>query len=57
MLRIDHQKLPNGRTYLSVGIETRQVQNVVIHSVATEYRVDVLKDNLGWRHVAPFPDG
>ena len=56
-LRVDRRTLPKGRTYRSVGIETRQVQDIVIQAVVTEYRAEVLEDDLGRRHVAPFPDG
>lgn len=57
-LRVDRRTLPNkGRAYHSVGVEKRQVQDIVIQSVVTEYQAEVLEDDRGQRHVAPFPDG
>ncbi|MFN2332010.1 MAG: DUF6444 domain-containing protein, partial [Halomonas sp.] len=48
-LRVDRRRLPKGRTYHSVGIETRQVQDIVIQSVVTEYQAEVLEDDWGQR--------
>ena len=56
-LRVDRRQLPKGRTYRTVGIERRQVQDIVIQSVVTEYQAEVLEDDQGQRHVAPFPAG
>jgi transposase len=50
MLRTDRRALPKGRIYRQVGGETRQVQDIVIQGVVTEYRAEVLNDDLGWRH-------
>lgn len=56
-LRVDRRRLPRGRAYLPVGVETRQVQDIVIQAVVTEYRAEVLEDDQGQRYVAPFPEG
>ncbi|MDG4869153.1 transposase, partial [Guyparkeria sp. 1SP6A2] len=40
-----------------VGVETRQVQDIVIQAVVTEYQAEVLEDDKGQRYVAPFPEG
>ncbi len=56
-LRVDHRQLPKGCIYRTVGIESRQVQDIVIQSVVTEYQAEVLEDDQGQRHVAPFPEG
>ena len=56
-LRVDRRQLPRGRTYRSVGVETRQVQDIVIQAVVTEFQAEVLEDDQGRRYVAPFPEG
>ncbi len=38
------------------GYETRQVIDVDITTVVTEWRAEVLEDSQGKRYVAPFPD-
>jgi len=53
---IDRRTLPAGR-YHSAGHETRQVFDIDISRVVTEYRAQVLEDENGNRYVAPFPDG
>jgi len=55
--RVDRRPLPSGRTYHRVGVEKRQVQDIVIQAVVTEYHAEVLEDDQGQRHVAPFPQG
>lgn len=56
-LRVDRRQLPKGRTCRPVGVETRQVQDIVIQAVVTEYQAEVLEDDQGQRDVAPFPEG
>ncbi len=55
-IKIDRRKLPPGE-YQQVGFETRQVFDIDISRVVTEYRAQVLEDKKGNRFVAPFPDG
>jgi len=54
VIKVDRSKLPSGR-YRQAGFETRQVFDIDISRVVTEYRAQVLKDNNGNRFVAPFP--
>jgi len=56
-LSVDRRTLPRGRTYRAVGFEKRQVKDILIQSIVTEYKAEVLEDDLGRRHVASFPDG
>jgi len=55
-LLIDRSVLPDG-TYTHAGFERRQVVDIDIRRIVTEYRAEVLKDKKGTRYVAPFPDG
>ena len=54
IIKVDRSKLPTGR-YRQAGFETRQVFDIDISRVVTEYRAQVLKDDNGNRFVAPFP--
>ena len=56
VIKVDRSKLPPGK-YLQVGFESRQVFDIDISRVVTEYRVQILKDDKGTRFVAPFPKG
>ena len=56
-LRLDPDTLPSGRTYREDGFEARQVADLHITCVITEYRAQRLKDDQGQRYVAPFPAG
>ena len=56
VLRIDKSTLPAGQ-YREVGYESRQVVDLDISRVVTEYRAQVLEDQQGNRFVAPFPEG
>ena len=56
MLPVDRSALPQGR-YQEVGYEARQVIDLRISRVVTEYRAEILKDQQGKRYVAPFPEG
>lgn len=50
---IDRDTLPSG-DYEHVGYETRQVFDLDVSRVVTEYRAEVLRDQQGQRFVAPF---
>jgi transposase len=56
VIKVDRRKLPAGQ-YRQVGFETRQVFDIDISRVVTEYRAQVLEDDSGHRFVAPFPKG
>ena len=55
-INIDRRTLPAGR-YHEAGFEARQVFDIDISRVVTEYRAQVLEDDSGNRFVAPFPEG
>ena len=55
-IKIDRRQLPVG-AYRQVGFETRQVFDMDISRVVTEYRAQILEDESGNRFVALFPDG
>jgi transposase len=56
VIKVDRSKLPPAR-YWQVGFDTRQVFDIDISRVVTEYRAQILEDGKGNRFVAPFPDG
>ena len=53
-LKIEKDQLPEGQ-YKEVGYEARQVVEIEISRVVTEYRAQVLEDASGNRHTASFP--
>ena len=53
---IDRRKLPSGK-YRNAGFESRQVFDIDISRVVTEYRARILKNENGDRFVASFPEG
>jgi len=53
-IKLDRRKLPPGR-YREIGYESRQVFDIDISRVVTEYRAQILEDSKGNRFVAPFP--
>jgi transposase len=55
-IKIDRRTLPAGQ-FRDVGYQARQVFDIDISRVVTEYRAQVLEDENGHRYVAPFPDG
>jgi len=55
-LFIDRRTLPKDRDYRVVGYEARQVIDIDIRRFVTEYRAQVLEDDLGNRYVATFPE-
>jgi transposase len=56
VIQVDRATLPPGN-YRDVGCETRQVVDLDISRLVTEYQAQILEDQNGRRHVAPFPDG
>ena len=55
-IEIDRRTLPHGR-YRCVGFESRQVIDIEISKVVTEYRAEILQDAEGNQFVAIFPTG
>ena len=55
-IRVDRRKLPKAN-YQHVGFETRQVFDIDISRIVTEYQAEIVKDEKGNRFVAPFPKG
>ncbi len=53
---VDKETLPEG-AYKDVGYESRQIVDIDISRVVTEYRAQVLEDANGKRYTAPFPEG
>lgn len=54
-IHIDRRTLPKG-TYVEDGFEARQIIDLEITRVITEYRAQILKNESGKRFVATFPD-
>jgi len=54
---IDKRTLPRGKSYHSGGYKARQVINIIISKIITEYRAEILIDDEGNQYVAPFPQG
>lgn len=55
-IEIDRRKLPPGQ-YHHVGYETRQVFDIDISRIVTEYRAQILENEKGQQFVASFPEG
>lgn len=55
-INVDRRKLPRGQ-YHHIGFETRQVFDIDICRVITEYRAEILEDANGKQYVADFPQG
>ena len=55
-LKLDRRKLPRGQ-YREAGFEKRQVVDIEISRVVTEYRAQILEDSKGNQYVADFPEG
>ena len=53
-IKVDRSKLPPGQ-YKDVGYESRQVFDIDISRVVTEYRAQILEDANGNQFVADFP--
>lgn len=56
-IEIDKRSLPRGHQYTDAGFEFRQVVDLEISRIVTEYRAQILEDETGKRFVAPFPKG
>ena len=56
VINIDRTKLPPGE-YKEVGHEVRQVFDIDISRIVTEYQAQVLEDSKGKRFTAAFPEG
>jgi len=56
VIKVDRSKLPSGQ-YRQVGFESRQVFDIDISRVVTEYRAQILEDADGRQFVASFPEG
>jgi len=55
VIDIDRRKLPTGK-YRQVGFECRQVFDIDISRIVTEYRAQILEDENGKQFVASFPE-
>jgi len=56
VIKIDRRTLPHGN-YHDAGFERRQIIELQIERVVTEYRAQVLVNDQGQRFVAEFPNG
>ena len=56
-LKIDPAILTQNRTFTELASQKRQEFNIKISTFITEYRAQVLVDNLGEKYVAQFPKG
>jgi transposase len=54
VLDVDRRTLPPG-DYQTIGYECRQVFDIDIRRVVTEYRAEILQDQHGQCYTAPFP--
>lgn len=55
-IEIDRRTLPRGK-YKEVEFESRQVVEIKVSRIVTEYQAQVLEDEHGNRYVAEFPEG
>jgi transposase len=56
VIRVDRRTLPRGQ-YRDNGFESRQVIEIEISKVVTEYRAEILADAQGHQFIAEFPAG
>ena len=56
VIKVDRNSLPAGR-YTEIGFEVRQVFDIDISRLVTEYQAQIVQNNQGKRFVAPFPEG
>ena len=56
VVKLDRRKLPPGK-YKEAGYESRQVFDIDISRIVTEYQAEILEDSKGNQFVAPFPKG
>ena len=54
-IKVDRAALPKGGMFQSVGYEQRQVFDIEISRIVTEYRAEIMEDEQGRRVVASFP--
>ena len=57
LIKLDKRTLPRGKNYRDVGYESRQVIELDISTIVTEYRAQILEDENGKRYMAEFPKG
>lgn len=57
VIKVNRAELPQDCSFCEVGYERRQVIDIDISRVVTEWRAQVLEDQDGKRYVAPFPEG
>ncbi|PIU39518.1 MAG: IS66 family transposase, partial [Piscirickettsiaceae bacterium CG07_land_8_20_14_0_80_44_28] len=55
VVKIEHHTLPKGHTYTFKGYESRQVFDIDIRRLVTEYRAEIVENEQGTRFTAPFP--
>lgn len=55
-IKVDRTNLPPGE-YKAIGHEARQVFDIDISRIVTEYQAQILEDQNGKRFTAPFPQG
>ena len=55
VLKLDQRTLPKGHVYTEIGYEARQVFDIEIKRIVTEYQAQILVDEMGKRYVAEFP--
>lgn len=55
LLKLDKRTLPKGVTFKANGYAARQIINIKISRVITEYRAERLIDDNGTEYIAPFP--
>ena len=55
ILKVDKKTIPLGK-YQEAGFECRQVVDIEIKKIVTEYRAQILEDDKGKRYVASFPE-
>jgi len=55
VLKIDKRTLPRGKHYRDIGFESRQVIDIKLSTLVTEYRAQKLEDENGKQYVAAFP--
>ncbi len=56
VIKLDRRKLPPGK-YKEAGYESRQVFDIDISRIVTEYQAEILEDSYGNQFVASFPEG
>ena len=54
VIQIDKNLLPEGK-YRNVGYEKRQIVDIRISKIITEYQAQIVEDGNGNRYTAPFP--